>query len=463
MMKSASRIALAIWAAASFSIAASVLVIQLRRGSAGFDLFIQQWPLTNLPITLASVSLTWLLLGAFLYFLQAGAINESNVLTFSGFFLVAGVYLNSLNDHYRYGDYAYYQEAAMSLVKNRHLPDTYFYPPLWATLLKPLASLQTNTFLLVLWLANFVSLLVFFVLLHAVLQKYGFSPRLSALVTTLFLLVNTPLLRTLDYVQVNIHVLNLVFGSILLFQRRPFLSALMLAFAIHLKTSPAVLVLGFLLEKDWRWLSWLVLSTVLVGAITLATNGLMPFVDFLHNAQVLSAPRDAIFHDTSFDSFLGFAGSFLHVGAAVIRILVYACKALLAAAVLFVMARGVRNRTFLESKERGMRMLNALPPLFILMTLASPVVWEHHGLFLGLSFLLLLKRIDLSSEWLWFGFAYFLEFVLPTFDFFPWSYGRLVAPLIALWLMWRATKRQGTSPLFISINDWLSRLPALGI
>ena len=82
-------------------------------------------------------------------------------------------------------------------------------------------------------------------------------------------------------------------------------------------------------------------------------------------------------------------------------------------------------------------MLNALPPLFILMTLASPVVWEHHGIFVALSFLLMLKRLDLPSDWLLFGFAYLLEFLLPTFDFFPWSFGRLFAPLLILWLMWK--------------------------
>ena len=52
------------------------------------------------------------------------------------------------------------------------------------------------------------------------------------------------------------------------------------------------------------------------------------------------------------------------------------------------------------------------------------------------------SSVSTPDEWIWFGFAYFLEFILPTFDFFPWSYGRLLAPLIILWLMWKATKKQ---------------------
>jgi hypothetical protein len=91
------------------------------------------------------------------------------------------------------------------------------------------------------------------------------------------------------------------------------------------------------------------------------------------------------------------------------------------------------------------------------MTLASPIVWDHHGLFTTLAFLLMLKRIHSPSACTWFGFAYFLEFVLPSFDFFPWSYGRLVAPLIVLWLMWQ-TAKNNESPFIASANQWLAKL-----
>jgi hypothetical protein len=102
-------------------------------------------------------------------------------------------------------------------------------------------------------------------------------------------------------------------------------------------------------------------------------------------------------------------------------------------------------------------MLNAIPPLFILMTLASPIVWDHHGLFTSLAFLLMLKRINSPAAWAWFGFAYFLEFVLPSFDFFPWSYGRLIAPMIVLALMWITVKEE--SNFFGTLNAWFAKLP----
>lgn len=62
-MKRTARTALIFWAAATALVAASIWVIYLKWGIAGFDLFIEQWPLTNLPIVLASTALTWLLAG----------------------------------------------------------------------------------------------------------------------------------------------------------------------------------------------------------------------------------------------------------------------------------------------------------------------------------------------------------------------------------------------------------------
>ena len=465
-MTRSARTALIFWAAITVLVAASLLIIYLHWGSAGFGFFIQQWPLTDLPIVLASAALTWLLAGFLLYLLANEKINSANALTFAGFFLIAFVYLNVLSERFRYGDYQYYLQAANNLLQHKPLPSTYFYLPLWATLLEPIAPLGDEAVLLILWLVNIFSLLLFYFLLHRLLEKYGFSIRLAAIVTTLFILVNTPLQRTLDYVQVNLLVIDFIFLSFLLYPKRPFLSALLLALAVHLKTSPAVIVLAFLLEKDWRWFGWFVLSFIVLAAIPVIFNGISPYFDYLNNIRTLTQARQAIFHETSFDSFFHFILPALKLPGVWIEIAADAAKVILAAATFFVIAQCVRMQTFFTPSPlspspkigrgdggEGTNLLNAVPSLFILMTLASPVVWEHHGIFLTLSFLVLLKRIDSPSEWMGFGFAYFLEFVLPTFDFFPWSYGRLVAPLIILWLVWKATKKQELSRSFKALNE----------
>lgn len=461
MMTRSSRIALAAWAAITLVVAASLLLAAMWRGANELKIMIQTGPISDLTVTLFSVAFTWLLAGLLLFLLSSNRITSKNIFLWGGFFLTAFVYLNLLRERADYGDVEYYARAALDLFAGKPLPPEYLYPPLWANLLELFAPFGEKAIEYFAWLLNLFSFFAFYFLLTKTLEHYKFSPRLAALTTTLFLLVNATLLRTLFYVQVNLHVMNFILLGILFYRDRPFLSALALALAIHFKTSPAILALAFLLELNWKWLAWFALSMILVAVPTLILHGASPFMDFLNNAFLLTQSRGLSFRDTSFDSLFTALGELFNLASVWTRILVYASKALLAAVTLFVMAGCVRNHTFYESNERGARLFNAIPPLFILMTLASPVVWEHHGIFTALAFLLLLKKLDAPSEWLWFGFAYFLEFILPTFDFFPWSYGRLVAPLIILGLMWKVTGKREASRFFHAFNAWLTNIPAL--
>ena len=458
MMRSA-RVALYCWAALSLLVAASLGAIYLRLGVEGFSVFIQQPPLINLPVTLSAVTLVWLLAGVLVFLLQAGRFNASTLPTFAGFFVVCWTYLNFLSERWRYGDYTYYLDAARAMFHHKTLPGSYFYPPLWATLTQYLIPSGRDTFFLVLWWVDFLAFAAFYLLLHQVLRRYGFSARLAAVVTTVFMLANAPLLRTLVYVQVDLHTLDLILLAVLLYPRHRVFSALMLALAVNLKASPAIVALAFLLEKDWRWLTWFAISMLAIAGITVVTNGVSPFLDVLRNWQELQLSGNTIFHDTSFDSFLRSAAPFLHMSLFWTRALTYAAKGALLIAAIGVMLRAARKAAFAALDSAGGRALNALPPLLIAMTLLAPVVWEHHGVFVAVSFLVMLKRLDTPHEWLWFAFAYLLEFLLPTFDFFPWSFGRLVAPLIVLWQMWRKLPRPGDAPMFNRLNLWFERLP----
>jgi len=460
-VRGAARTALLAWAGLTVLIGAVCLTIYLRMGYTGFDHFIQQPPLINLPVSLTSVALVWLSAGALLALVASGGMGGKNLFTLSGFFVVLWSYLNFLSERWRYGDYTYYFESAATLFRNEPLHGSYFYPPLWATLTQFLVPLGQDRFFLVLWLLDVLSLAALFFLLKKVLERYGFGPQLATLVTTAFMLVNAPLLRTLVYVQVNLHTLNLILLAVLLYPRRSFLSALTLAAAVHLKGSPAVLVLAFVLVKDWRWVGWFAVSMVAIAGLTVLTDGFGPFVDVLQHWQGLALSENTIFHDTSFDSFWRSTALYVPISATWTRVLIYLGKAALAVGAIWSMARCVRQEQFVKRRLAGSTMLNALPPLFILMTLSAPVVWEHHGVFVALSFLLMLKRLETPHEWLWFGFAYLLEFVLPTFDFYPWSFGRLVAPLLILWQMWWLAGRRGDGIVFTRLNRWFEKLPAL--
>ncbi|HLO34074.1 MAG TPA: glycosyltransferase family 87 protein [Anaerolineales bacterium] len=448
------RNALLCWGVITAFVVFEFIWIYSRHGFEGFQAFMQQAPYTNIPITLASVAMTWLLAGFLLWLILNSKITKANLLFWAGLFILAFLYLNILRERVRYGDIDYYTQAAFALIKHKPLPDTYFYPPLWATLLSFLTPLGENGILLICWIANVLSFLLFYFLLERTLELYQFQPDAAAMTAALFVLVNMPVMRTFMYVQVNFHVMNFVLLSILFYKDRVFLSAFMLALAVHFKASPVVLVLAFLLEFNWKWLFWFVLSMVLIASFTIAVYGISPYFDFINNFLFINAPHALSLHDSSFDSAIGMALSYVRADVFTTRILVFLAKALTAVVTIFLC---IRSRGFFSNGEDEERLFNSIIPLFVAMTLLSPLVWEHHALFLALPFLLLLKKLESPIEWILYGTIYLLLFLTPTFDYFPWSYGRLLGILLLLALLW-TTRNRTSNAFFPAFNDWAKSL-----
>jgi hypothetical protein len=453
-MRRTIRNSLILWGGITCLIFFQFIWVYSRHGLAGFQNFMQEAIYTHIPITLASVAIVWLLTGLLLWLIFNGKITKANALTWAGFFVVAFLYINILRERVRYGDIDYYTQAAFALAQNQPLPDFYLYPPLWATLLSFLTPLGEEGVLLVAWIANALSLFLFYFLLHRILERYQFKPEAAALITTLFMLVNMPVIRTLMYVQVNFHVMNLIFLSILFYKDRLFLSALTLALAIHFKASPAVLVLAFLLELNWKWIVWFATSMILIATLTVAFYGMNPFLDFINNFMLLNAPSTFSMHDSSFDSAIGMTLSYFRADPALVRILVYLSKGLTVLVALYLC---VRPPEFLPAEPNKARLYNSIIPLFVAMTIASPLVWEHHAIFLTLPFLLLLRKLETPTEWLLYGAVYLLVFLTPTFDYFPWSYGRLPGILVLLTLLWIVRNRSDNN-FILAFNAWAESL-----
>jgi hypothetical protein len=464
------RNALICWGIITGLILFEFIWIYSRHGLGGFQAFMQETPYTHIPITLASVAMAWLLAGFLLWLILTGRITKDTGLSWAGFFIIAFLYINILRERFRYGDIDYYTQAAFALIKNRPLPESYFYPPLWATLLSFLTPLGENGILLISWIANVLSLLLFYFLLQRTLELYQFQPYAAALTTMLFILVNMPVIRTFMYVQVNFHVMNFILLSILFYKRstpqsgsvdkdRVFLSALMLALAVHFKASPIVLVLAFLLEFNWKWLLWFAINMVLIAVFTIAIYGITPYYDFVNNFIFLNAPHALSLHDSSFDSAIGTTLSYFRADYSIIRIFVFLAKGISAMIAVFLC---VRSQGFLSNGESKVRLFNSVIPLFVAMTILSPLVWEHHAIFLTLPFLLLIKKLESPAEWILYGTVYLLVFLTPTFDYFPWSYGRLLGMLILLALLWKSRNRSDNS-FFPVFNSWAESVFSLKV
>ncbi len=444
----ASKTALISWGIISLLITISIVLM----GQKNLEQFIVTGPYTHLGVTFSAVTLSWLIFGVYAYLFDTKKINASNILMHIGFLIVAFTFLNAMRERSEYGDFSYYIEAANALIKDKHLPATYFYPPLWATLLKYILPYGEKFALTAVWTLNMLSLFLLYFLLHSTLMKYSFSANSASFIVTAFLLTNTTIFRTLGYMQVNLHVLNFILGSILLFNKNKFISALCLAFAFHLKASPLILAFAFLLELNFTWLIWLAFHILWISGITLYTDGISPFFDFYNNAIALASQRGfSTYRDVSFDGFFSTLGQFNGFFSTHWRTLALASKLSLGLIALFIIFQRLSEKT-----KPGARMFNSMPILLILMTMSSPIVWEHHGIFLALPFLILLPRLNTPTNWTLFIFAYFFQFIIPTFDFFPWSYVRLIAPFVILFLLWKTSDQESTG--FQKMNQWFNDL-----
>jgi len=409
-------------------------------------------PGSNPHITALAVTLAWIILGTALVLLSSRSITPGRAAAVVGYTALALLYVNVMRERTYYGDFDNYFSAALSLNTGAPLPQRYLYPPLWASILAPVTTLGEEWTLAFAWLLNIVSTLLCFLLLPRVLERYGFSRPLAIAATVAFGVVNVPILRTLAYAQINMHVLAAILATLHWYPRHRLASAMALALAVNLKISPIVLALPFLWAADIRWTAMFVASLIGIGAIPAVAYGLEPYANLLHNLRNIEQANGLTFRDVSIDSFVRATGRALDVN---LDVLIWPAKLALAAACLTIAAVHARLRTYAAARTDGTSVHSAMPAMLILMVMVSPLVWEHHPVFLALSYLAVATLLRLE-DWPLFGLAYALEFLMPTFDFYPWSYGRLVSPLLLLVLAWK--RRAGRSSAFEETNQRVSTL-----
>jgi len=292
------------------------------------------------------------------------------------------------------------------------------------------------------WFLNcWVGLVLFFVLLTRILQTYGFDRNIAHYSAFFFMLVNVAVLRTLCYVQVNFHMMSLILFSFFIYSRNKLLSAAALALAVHLKASPLILVLPFLYARDIKWLIRFAVSMVAIFAMTYCIYGWAPYASFLENTKNIYYANGLLFRDCSIDAVVRMVAiSFRTNGTP----WVWLVKLPVLVGLLWGVYYAIQQKPWKHRKDALGSVLNALPTLLFVMVFASPLVWEHHFLFLSLPFLLLLKKMQTTAEWVLYGFAYLFIFLFPEFDFFPFSFCRLIGAGLLFYLCIKVAKYNNT-------------------
>lgn len=410
-------------------------------------------PGSNPQVTAVAVILAWAAFGVALAQLTSPSITAPRAAAVLAYTMVALVYINVMRERTYYGDFDNYFSAALSLREGSTLPQRYLYPPFWASILAPLTSLGEPWVFAFAWLLNLCSTVGVLLLLPTVLERYGFSRPLATVAAVLFGVVNVPILRTLGYAQVNMHVLLAILLALTWYPRSRAASALALAVAAQIKISPLALALPFLLVRDFRWLAWFAASLAGIGLVPGLAYGWQPYRDVLSNLINIDQANGLTFRDASFDSFFR---ATTRASGVDLDVLIWPAKAVLAALCVALAATHMRRGTFVGRGVTGAGVLNAIPALLILMVMVAPLVWEHHPVLLSISYLVIATVLT-PRDWPVFAFAYFFEFLMPTFDFYPWSYGRLLSPLLLLYLAWRR-RHSARSEAFARANAWLVRL-----
>jgi alpha-1,2-mannosyltransferase len=347
------------------------------------------------------------------------------------------------------------------------LPDTtvysFLYLPQSLLLLFPLKflpyTIAKNAMLLI---NHALILLVLYLIIYKLLKIPLFHP-FSAL-AALYVFSFNPLQETLSHGQVNLLVLVLICIAWYLTKEKkhPALIALALTLAIFLKLYPALLIVYYLIKKDYKvilWLGVIILVFTVIAAVILPTS---IWMDWFNNVFLVGGYGSGI-HEVKAgvqenQSIHGFT-SRLFLGAERVETLIpsemlaVVVPYLLSGAItIFSIYKIYRNRLSDNIVDLSYSLL------LLVMVLVAPLSWNHHITFVIPTILIGLYLVIYSQgDWKWLALvilaaldlAFRIKFRTPYFrnGLFTLLISLKMYAMLALWvyyitLDWLRQKRQ---------------------
>lgn len=221
---------------------------------------------------------------------------------------LAFTFINYLTQKYGAGDFTAYYGASVAVVRGIPLYPgfpgfLYLYPPLLAQFIAPVARIASPQAMLTLWFALNFSLTALSTLL---LARYVPRPY-----RTLMLVLPILLLAVYDALwsgQVTLILYALAVGTWYAFRsRKPYLAGAILSVAIWIKLYPALLILYFLLKREWRVLIGVVSSSILLVVFQIVVSGTEPLVTYFTQVMPGLLMEGQIQYSYANQSILGFA------------------------------------------------------------------------------------------------------------------------------------------------------------
>jgi hypothetical protein len=130
------RIAGIVWCFLTTLLCAHFVAVEYVLGGKAASRFVQLGPMSDGRVTATCVAVTWMLVGVLIALLRWRKITPANIVTVSGFFVIAFLYINILRERWEFADVGDYTAAAWNLYEGKPLHRYYLYPPFWANFLE---------------------------------------------------------------------------------------------------------------------------------------------------------------------------------------------------------------------------------------------------------------------------------------------------------------------------------------
>jgi hypothetical protein len=344
-------------------------------------------------------------------------------------------------------DWSSYVAAAQAILAGANPYDDtgYLYPPMVALALAAVyqvavwgsSLLQVSVTTEFVWQGVFYvyQCMQFFLVIGAVAlcfrlaQALGATDLVAAVMVTVLFVFNIPVMRTLQFHQVNFWLLVLMLVAALFARSLPMVAGLSLAIATHVKLYGAILLLPFLLLKQLRVVLWAVLGIAAILFLQTAW-GANPSAWRQYFEMAGAFPAGTMFRDNSVHSIvhntLSFLNRLVHLEPDFFATLVRVVTLLATCGVLWYFGKRWRMRArSVEPEHFAGTLFDAIALALII----SPLVWEHHYI-LALPFIIYVA-VTRGQEQPWrVGIGTFLICAVPVFDLFPLSYHRVAGLLL---------------------------------
>lgn len=256
----------------------------------------------------------------------------------------------------------------------------FVYPPVWVPLLGALSSRIEIGPWFEAWRLVLVPLLAACVPLAWRLVRPGFSMLAAAILAVGFFEISHIPRFALSLGQPQILV---TFLTLLAFERRAagwsFMAGVLLALAASIKLMPAIFVLVFVIDRDWRGLAAFVIAGAALGAVSLLVAEGEMHRDFvaalaeMHKATLISV------YNPSFKALLGAIQYPEDVAAPLAKLVPLSGWVHLAGRALFLTGLLLWARGALRLRD-GSRDAKALMSLSVLVIVFGPLGWLHYYL-----------------------------------------------------------------------------------